>query len=51
MTQQKSQDKNLQNVAGDLKVDPVNAHNAQQLQQDVNDRKKKNARNHNPTDH
>jgi hypothetical protein len=49
MTQQKSRDKNLQNVVKDLEVEAVNAHNAQQLQQDTNDRRHKDAMNHDET--
>jgi hypothetical protein len=51
MTKQKAADKNLQNVAKDLETTPVNAHNAQQLQQNTNDHRHKDALNHNPTDH
>lgn len=46
MTKQKSRDKNLQNVDKSLKVEGVNAHQGQQLQQDINDRKHKDALNH-----
>jgi len=46
MTKQKGKDKNLQNVVGDLDTDAVNAHDAQQLQQDVNDRRHRDAMNH-----
>lgn len=49
MTKQKSQDKNLQNVVKDLEVEAVNAHNAQQLQQNVNDRRHQDALNHDET--
>ncbi|MFF2484288.1 hypothetical protein [Paenibacillus sp. NPDC058071] len=46
-----SLDKNLSNVIDDLEQNPVNAHNSQQLQQDVNDRRNKDAINHDhPTD-
>lgn len=51
MTKQKAIDKNLQNVVKDLDTTAVNAHHAQQLQQDTNDRRHKDALNHNPTDH
>ncbi|PZD96370.1 hypothetical protein DNH61_07605 [Paenibacillus sambharensis] len=47
----KGLDKNLSNVVEDLNVTAVNAHNAQQLQQDVNDRRHQDALNHDdPTD-
>lgn len=49
MTQQKSRDKNLQNVVKDLEVEAVNAHHAQQLQQKTNDRRHKDAQNHDET--
>ncbi|WP_168928320.1 hypothetical protein [Paenibacillus ginsengarvi] len=49
MTKQKSADKNLQNVVKDLAQDPVNAHHAQQLQQDTNDRQKRDRHNHDTT--
>jgi hypothetical protein len=49
MTKQKSPDKNLQNVAKDLDVTPVNAHNAQQIQQQVNDHRHQDALNHDGT--
>ncbi|MFD0672550.1 hypothetical protein [Cohnella sp. GCM10027633] len=39
-------DKNLSNVAEQLENDPVNAHHAQQLQQDKNDRRHQAALNH-----
>lgn len=42
----KSVDKNLQNVVKALKTEGVNAHNAQQLQQDSNDRKHQDEMNH-----
>ncbi|MNJ05305.1 hypothetical protein D3C73_1665400 [compost metagenome] len=40
-------DKNLGNVVHDLEQSPVNSHQAQQLQQDVNDRRRHDVRNHN----
>ncbi len=44
-------DKNLSNVAEDLAKDPVNSHQAQQLQQQTNDRRHQDALNHDkPTD-
>jgi len=46
MTRQKGPDKNLQNVAEDLNRLKVNAHNAQQQQQDTNDRRHKDALRH-----
>jgi hypothetical protein len=46
MTKAKGIDKNLQNVVEDLKQDAVNGHQAQQLQQDVNDRRHQDALNH-----
>lgn len=49
MTQQKAIDKNLQNVAKDLETGAVNSHHAQQLQQDTNDRRHKDALNHDTT--
>ncbi|MBB6733999.1 hypothetical protein [Cohnella zeiphila] len=39
-------DKNLSNVAEDLERNPVNSHQAQQLQQDTNDRRHQDALNH-----
>ncbi|GGG90952.1 hypothetical protein [Paenibacillus radicis (ex Gao et al. 2016)] len=46
-----SVDKNLSNVVNDLAQTPVNSHHAQQLQQDVNDRRNQDAINHDqPTD-
>lgn len=39
-------DKNLSNVVEALDVEPVNAHQAQQLQQDKNDRRNQDAINH-----
>jgi hypothetical protein len=49
MTKQKSTDKNLQNVAKDLDANPVGAHNAQQIQQKVNDHRHQDALNHEGT--
>ncbi|MNC07778.1 hypothetical protein D3C75_553350 [compost metagenome] len=49
MTKQKSQDKNLQNVAKHLEIEGVNAHHAQQLKQDLNDRKHMDALNRDTT--
>lgn len=49
MTKQKSTDKNLQNVAKDLDANPVGAHNAQQIQQKVNDHRHQDALNHQGT--
>jgi hypothetical protein len=49
MTEQKSRDKNLQNVVKDLDTTGVNAHSSQQLQQDVNDRRHQDARNRDKT--
>jgi hypothetical protein len=47
MTKNKSAvDKNLQNVVSDLELVPINAHNAQQLQQDKNDRRHQDLLNH-----
>lgn len=46
MTRTKAVDKNLQNVVKDLEQNPVNAHHAQQLQQDTNDRRHQDALNH-----
>ncbi|WP_169456492.1 hypothetical protein [Paenibacillus pinihumi] len=44
-------DKNLSGVVHDLENEPVNAHHAQQLQQDKNDRRHQDALNHDqPTD-
>lgn len=42
-------DKNLQNVAEELEQAPVNSHQAQQLQQQKNDRRHKDAINHDET--
>lgn len=39
-------DKNLSNVVEDLAKDPVNAHQAQQQQQQTNDRRHQDALNH-----
>ncbi|MEV5026402.1 hypothetical protein [Paenibacillus sp. LPE1-1-1.1] len=39
-------DKNLSNVVEALAVEPVNSHQAQQLQQDKNDRRHQDALNH-----
>ncbi|MGG1519851.1 hypothetical protein ABE504_30915 [Paenibacillus oryzisoli] len=46
MTKQKGADKNLQNVAKDLEAGAVNAHNAQQIQQQTNDQRHQDALNH-----
>ncbi|MGG1555088.1 hypothetical protein [Paenibacillus ferrarius] len=46
MTKQKGPDKNLQNVAKDLEMSAVNAHNAQQVQQQTNDHRHQDALNH-----
>lgn len=44
-------DKNLSNVAEDLDKNPVNSHQAQQVQQDTNDRRHQDLLNHDePTD-
>ena len=44
-------DKNLTNVVEALEIEPVNAHQAQQLQQDKNDRRNKDSINFDqPTD-
>jgi hypothetical protein len=44
-------DKNLSNVADDLAQNPVNSHQAEQLQQKTNDRRHQDALNHDkPTD-
>ena len=48
VTKQRAEDKNLQNVVKDLKHTSVNSHQAQQLQQDTNDRRHKDALNHDP---
>ncbi|WP_274648452.1 hypothetical protein [Paenibacillus humicola] len=46
-----SADKNLSSVVKDLDRNPVNSHQAQQLQQDTNDRRHQDALNHDePTD-
>jgi len=42
-------DKNLSNVAEDLAQNPVNSHEAQQLQQQKNDRRHQDALNHDHT--
>jgi hypothetical protein len=42
-------DKNLQNVVKDLEKHPVNGHQAQQLQQNTNDRRHRDALNHDTT--
>jgi len=39
-------DKNLSNVVDELAQNPVNAHHAQQLQQQTNDRRHQDALNH-----
>ncbi|MET1175988.1 hypothetical protein [Paenibacillus amylolyticus] len=39
-------DKNLQNVVDDLEQPAVNSHHAQQIQQDINDRRHQDALNH-----
>jgi hypothetical protein len=49
MGKRNATDKNLQNVVEHLELEGVNAHNAQQLQQDINDRKNKSAVNHDHT--
>jgi predicted DNA binding CopG/RHH family protein len=49
MTKQTTRDKNLQNVAKDLAKNPVNSHHAQQMQQDINDRRHQDALNHDTT--
>lgn len=49
MTKQKSADKNLQNEVKRLDVEGVNAHHAQQLNQDLNDRKHMDALNKDTT--
>jgi hypothetical protein len=46
MTKQKAKDKNLQNATEELDRNPVNSHQAQQLQQDQNDRRHRTALNH-----
>lgn len=43
-------DKNLQNVAEDLEQTVVNSHHAQQIQQDVNDRRHQDSLNHDKTE-
>ncbi|WP_200956168.1 hypothetical protein [Paenibacillus sp. Root52] len=42
-------DKNLQNVAADLEQTAVNSHHAQQIQQEVNDRRHQDSLNHDKT--
>lgn len=42
-------DKNLSNVVEQLEQNPVNAHHAQQLQQQKNDRRHQDALNHDKT--
>ncbi|MFC4601795.1 hypothetical protein [Cohnella hongkongensis] len=42
-------DKNLSNVVEELERDPVNAHQAQQMQQQKNDRRHQDALNHDKT--
>lgn len=49
MTKQKGPDKNLQSVAAELERDAVNSHHAQQILQDVNDRRHQDALNHDTT--
>jgi hypothetical protein len=46
MTKKKAKDKNLQNVDKDLSKTVVNSHQAQQVQQNTNDRRHKDALNH-----
>jgi hypothetical protein len=46
MTKQRAVDKNLQNVAKDFEASPVNSHQAQQVQQQVNDHRHQDALNH-----
>jgi hypothetical protein len=46
MTEQKSRDKNLQNVVKDLDKTVVRDHQAQQVQQKTNDRRHRDALNH-----
>lgn len=46
MTKAKGADKNVQNVAKDLEASSANAHNAQQIQQQTNDRRHQDALNH-----
>ena len=51
MTHKAKPDENLEGVTADLAQTPVNAHQAQQLQQDKNDRRHQDALNHDePTD-
>ncbi|CAM3915217.1 hypothetical protein COLU111180_14220 [Cohnella lubricantis] len=42
-------DKNLSNVVEDLAQNPVNSHQAQQVQQQTNDRRHQDALNHDET--
>ncbi|MCZ8523389.1 MULTISPECIES: hypothetical protein [Paenibacillus] len=52
MTKNKSGvDKNLQNVVDDLEVQPVNSHQAQQVQQQTNDHRHQDALNHDKEPH
>jgi hypothetical protein len=44
-----SSDKNLSNVVEDLEKNPVNSHQAQQIQQQTNDRRHQDALNHDKT--
>jgi hypothetical protein len=46
LTKQKGSDKNLQNVVKDLEAEPVNAHNANQLQRQSEDRRHQDNLNH-----
>ena len=46
MTKQIGPDKNLQNVVKDLENSPVNAHHAQQVQQQTNDHRHQDSLNH-----
>jgi hypothetical protein len=46
MTEQKSRDKNLQNVVKDFDKNVVNSHQAQQVQQQTNDHRHQDALNH-----
>lgn len=49
MAKTNEQDKNLQNVVEELAQNPANSHHAQQLQQKTNDRRHKDALNHDTT--
>jgi hypothetical protein len=49
MAKQRAVDKNLQNVVDELDRKPVNAHQANQLQQQKNDRQKQDRHNHDTT--